>query len=72
MTDAMEQALDVAVDALCRRARILDGQDPEVAAALRELAATLEHAPPRFFTPKDRVKQAAAQARWRKAKGAHL
>jgi len=36
-----ESALEVAVDAICRRARILDGQDPDVAEALRLLAANL-------------------------------
>lgn len=61
---AKENALEVAVDAICRRARILDGQDGEVAEALRYLAANLEHVPARFWRRKDPVKQAAALSRW--------
>lgn len=37
-----ESALEVAVDAICRRARVLEGQDPDVAEALRVLAANLD------------------------------
>lgn len=42
LAEAREQALDVAEDAILRRARILDGQEPEVATELRELVKRLD------------------------------
>lgn len=51
MSDAREHALEVAVDAIVRRARALDGADPDVAMALRFLATELEYLSARKVTP---------------------
>lgn len=48
-TGDQDQALDAAVDAIARRARVLDGADPSVAHALRTLAVELEE---RFERPR--------------------
>jgi hypothetical protein len=41
-TGLIEETLDVATDALKRRARVLQGQDPEIADKLLLLASRLE------------------------------
>lgn len=40
--DTLDAALDAAVDALARRARVLDGCDADVAHAVREIALRLD------------------------------
>ena len=40
--DTLDQALEVAADAILRRARVLEGQDPEVAEVLRTIVTNLE------------------------------
>lgn len=39
--ETIDSALDAAVDAIARRARVLDACDPEIAEAMRELATKL-------------------------------
>lgn len=39
--DAIDQALDVAADAILRRARTYDGTEPELARALRNIAINM-------------------------------
>lgn len=40
--DHIETALEIAVDTLTRRARVLEAQDPEVAEALRTIATRID------------------------------
>jgi len=57
-----DSALEVAEDAILRRARILDGQDPEIAEALRTLVTRLK---PSMTVTNDEMRRHAGTGRTR-------
>lgn len=59
----IEQAMEIATDALGRRARVLSGADPGVSEALRHLVANLERIAPMRTVTKAEIDAIAKRSR---------